>query len=470
MKHSNYFKWVRILLIIGIIIAYSFLSRKISPLKISNLGLTDTIYHNFDTIYITPKPKPKPIASLTIEELWDYYVTNPCYLPLIKDTALWEKGKRVGFEYEDLFNDSLSEGHKYSNRYLVGDFNVLDQKGRNRKIQEIYPKLELLKEFDSIPDDIVLKMDSIHFGTAAYDSLIREINIRVPNISNVLINFLEKVWNYKMLAVTRDYSINGNNLYAAGQTIVMCEACEDTLIMIGRFATSSKRINIGNRYMADGSTEEYYFEHLPTGNTRSYYAGLNTMSSKHWESARSYDIFDIIRDAELGGGHNRIVKYRDKVELPNLLSIKPTSDYPNAMNGNGIHEVALSYVSRGMLGTSNSIGCLRVSDFASKFLRWWVPQDCKLFIAYSETCLHKEIKYKGAIEDYLPFKTEKEGNDFRNWINTYKPDYAKLLQIDKDGDYRNGYIIDGYYNLQDEYNEYLKQKDSLKNQNGIFKN
>jgi hypothetical protein len=59
------------------------------------------------------------------EELWEIYLNNPCYLPLIKDSTLWEKGSRVGFNYADLLNDSLPSDHPYKNRYLVADFNAL---------------------------------------------------------------------------------------------------------------------------------------------------------------------------------------------------------------------------------------------------------------------------------------------------------------------------------------------------------
>ena len=437
--------------------AYPILSSDIFPFTESFHRINDSIYRNYDTIYIPPviEYKPKPIASLTIDELWAYYLINPCYLPLIADSALWEKGTKIGFEYIDLFNDSLGENHKYSNRYLVGDFNVLDQFGNNRHVHEIYPKLELLKEFDSIPEDIVLRMDTTQFGSIAYDSLVHDIKIECPEMSDVLINFLKKVWNYKMLAITRDYSIYWSSLFSAGQSIVMCEACEDTLIMIGRFATSAKRLTIRERYNSNGDVVEYYSKHLPIGRSRCYYAGLNTISSKHWEYARSYNKLDIERDSEVGGGHNRIVMYRNEVELPNFLLLVPHEDYPDAMTGNGIHEVALNYVARGMLGTANSLGCFRVSDFGAKFLRWWVPQDCKLFIAYNDTCYDKRIEYEGEIEDYLPFKDEQEGLDFRIWINAYYPTCARLLEIEEEGSYRNGYIIDGYYHLKDEYEKYL---------------
>jgi hypothetical protein len=299
----------------------------------------------------------------------------------------------------------------------------------------------------------------LRYGGKAYDSVLRSIDTLVPlEYLPVFKNFLTQVWNYKMLPISRDYSFYWSSLFVPGQYIVMCEACEDTLVMIGKFATSAKRLNIGKRTNVDGSSYEYYFNHMPVGNNRYYYAGLNTISSKHWEYSRFYNYYDEFRDKELGGGHSRVVRYRNKVELPNFMLLVPHPDYPDAMTGNGIHEVALSDVARGMLGTANSVGCLRVSDFAAKFLRWWTPQDCKLFIAYNDTCYDKRIEYEGNIIDYLPFKTEDEGNEFRIWINKNYPLAAKLLQIDEEGSYRNGYIIDGYYHFKDEYDNYLIER------------
>jgi len=443
------------ILVLSSVTSYTWLSYKFSKANNEIVTFSDTLYINYDTAY--GKPKPKPIKLLTLEELWAYYSINPCYLPLLADSALWQPGTRVGFSYEDLFNDSIPRNKIGANRYLVGDFNVIDRDGNNRKVNEIYPNLINLQEFDSIPDDLVLKMDSVQFGTPAYDSLVVEIKTRVPEYAEKILNFLEKVWNYKMIAINREFSYNSGSLFAAGQTVVMCEACEDTLIMVGRFATSAKCLDYGLKHDAEGNTVEYLFQHLPIGRSRNYYAGLNLITGKHWESGRNYDNLDILRDIETGGGDSHIVKYRDKAELSNFLLIKPSADYPDAMMSNGIHEVALANVSRGMLGTPNSIGCLRVSDFGSKFLRWWVPLNCKLFIAYNDTCYYKKIDLEVSAEDYLPFKNDQEGNAFRQWLNDNYPLFASVLDIEPEGDYKNGYIIDGYFYFKDEYNNFLMQ-------------
>ena len=68
--------------------------------------------------------------------------------------------------------------------------------------------------------------------------------------------------------------------------------------------------------------------------------------------------------------------------------------------------------------------------------------------------LSKNIK--GDIIDYLPFKNQEQGDRFRKWINKYKPNIARLLEIKETGDYRNGFIIDAYYYHEKDYNSYLK--------------
>lgn len=412
---------------------------------------------------------PRPIASLTIDDIREYYFRNPCYLPLLKDSAYWEPGKKNGFDYNELFNDSLSGNHEYRNRYIVGDFNVMDENGQNRMIQEIYPVLSSMKEFSRIPKDIHGRMEKAEYGTPEYDSLLSDIKKRTGDSSKVYINFLEKVWRYKMIPIHRTFSVEGNSLYYGGQKVVICEACGDTLIMQGSFAASARGRCLGIRYDANGNEIKYYYESLPTGRWRYYYAGLNIITSKNWDSQRKYEALDRQRDMELGGGNHLVTLYKDKDELPNFLLFTPTRDYPDAMIQNGIHEVSLRIMARGMLGTPNSIGCIRVSDFAAKFMRWWTPQYCKFFISYDDARYNKRFDLADSIFKYLPFKSQKEGDRFRRWMNENKPFEAKVLELDKTGDYRNGYILDAYYYLKDEYEKYLRKISGAEEPQHIFR-
>jgi hypothetical protein len=408
-----------------------------------------------DTTTTTQVIVKKPLDSLTNEEIWNLFLTNPCYLPLLKDSNYWEKGTRAGFTFNELFNDSLPENTAYRNRFLVGDFNAILPNGQNRKISEIYPKLSELSEFQELPNDLIKRIDTINPGTEESVTLFNDLKIRLGNKADKYINFINKVWKYKMIPIAREYSIENSNIYSAGHTIVMCEACKDTIKIVGKFATSPKRQDIAIRKNAEGIEFKSYIEYFPTGKRRKYYAGMYRITSKNWETQRKYDSLDIERDNELGGGNNRVTFFKGNAELPNFLLMQPDKSYPNAMRQNGIHEVALRGLSRGMLGTANSIGCLRVSDFGSKFLRWWVPQNCKLFISYNDSLYHKKINTKDSISNYLPFKNKYEGDAFRKWINQNKPEEAKVLEIAESGDYRNGYIIDGYYYFKNEYEKYL---------------
>ena len=402
------------------------------------------------------KKVSKKIKDLTLEELWRYYQINPCYLPLIKDPEQWEKGTQAGFDYEDLFNDSLPKNHKYRNRYLVGDFNVLDRNLNNKGAHEMYPKLLELKDFSGLSRDLVTRMDTTRYATPQFDALIADLRTAKKDSADIYINFLEKVWRYRMVPINREYSLERDNLYAAGQTLVLCEVCEDTLIRLGQFSVSSKRQDPYETVDANGKVHKGYFEYLPYGKRRKYYAGRNRITSKNWETERKYEKYDIARDKEVGGGNNRVTFFKGNVQLPNFLLIKPSAEYEKSMNGNGIHEVALSGLSRGMLGTANSIGCIRVSDFGSKFVRWWVPQNCNFFISFEDTRYHKKIlSGSDSIRPYLPFRSQEEGDRFRKWINKNYPFEAKQLDIKEDGDYRNGFIIDAYYYLKKEYDAYL---------------
>lgn len=396
----------------------------------------------------------KNIDSLSVEEIRVRYLNNPCYLALLKDPSFWEKGTRAGFDYKDLINDSLPLNNPYRNRFIVGDFNSLSYAKKTSGIYEVYPSLTSLKEFSFIHDSILKKIDTTIYSEENLRKIYSNVRLQYGKKAEPFINFVEKVWKYKIIPIARAYSINNDQVYGVGQVLLLCEACKDTLKLVGKFATSAKRQDFLLEKDADGNMHKKAFEYAPTFERRGYYAGLNRITSKNWESERSYDSLDIARDNELGGGNNRITIFDKKVELPNFLLMEPDKSYPKAMHRNGIHEIALNYLPRGMLGTPNSIGCLRLSDFGSKFFRWWTPQNTKLFIAYQDSLYL--IKEQSNPINYLPFKTLEEGNKFRKWINEKHPSFAKRFDISIDGDYKNGFIIDGYYFFKNEYDKINK--------------
>ena len=105
---------------------------------------------------------------------------------------------------------------------------------------------------------------------------------------------------------------------------------------------------------------------------------------------------------------------------------------------------------RNMLGTCNSIGCIRVSDYVSKFVRWWVPQECNFFVAYEPERYHA-LMTNVNIADLYPIHSNEEGDLFREWVNDHYPYYAKHVELGRTGDYKNGYIQQAYFELGDEY-------------------
>jgi hypothetical protein len=135
----------------------------------------------------------------------------------------------------------------------------------------------------------------------------------------------------------------------------------------------------------------------------------------------------------------------------------PAKEYPKSMRQNGIHEVALAGLSMGMLGAPNSIGCIRATDFGSKFIRWWVPQNAKFFILYAENRYFSELPIQ-SLDEYLPFKNEVEGNAFRKWLIETKPLKASQLDIDKEGKHDNGHILEAYNLYGKEYEAFKSNK------------
>ena len=413
----------------------------------------------------TPPPRDS-IAIYSQERILRLAQKNPCYLPLIQDATYWspEFDSTKFIHYSDLFNTaidihkSLPDTLSYNRRYLVADLMVLNEDSTIKGSREFYPTIDNLFDWQSFKSDWMRE----HMMHPLYhsDSV---INILRDSLSDYLnnghpiftaedqMNFFEKIWRYHGKPIEKTYSVSGNSVYASGQQICMCEAYWDTLQWVGSVAVSSKRLGIHFTDEEDGSQTSTTYSHLPTGRIRDYYGGSYTISSKFWERRRAYEALDRRHDSIMGGGHHRIVRYKNRVELPNFLTILPTEDYPGAMLDNGIHEVSLRQMPRNMLGTSNSIGCLRVSDYVSKFLRWWVPQDCHLYVAYQPHRYHYQIPADD--HAFFPINTQEEGDQFRAWVNDNYPFYAKQVNLGRTGEFKNGYIRQAYLDLGNEFEQ-----------------
>jgi hypothetical protein len=399
--------------------------------------------------------KKTNLETISQDKIREYASRNACYLPMLIDSSLYEPGRQVGFTFEELFNERLTKTHPYGNRYLVGDFNVLDVDYNNKGVEEINPHLSLMRDFDGASDSLLRLMDEAVISDTLRPRLESLIRQELPEQADLLMNFFDKVWKYKTPPLFREFGVEGAMVYAAGQHIHMCEAYQDTLVMVGRFAVSGRRYTYTIHKTPEGKSRRIIYQSLPIDQQRNYYAGRYQITSKNWETERLYQALDIKQDSLLGGGNNRVTFFQGQVQLPNFLLMHPVSSYPYAMPSNGIHEVALSELSRGMLGSPNSIGCIRMTDFGSKFLRWWTPQDSNFFILYSNDRYQKKIEGIDVASLY-PFKTKAEGDRFRKWLNQTMPETARRLEIDLIGDHKNGYIIDAYTTFKKEYDAYLK--------------
>ena len=397
----------------------------------------------------------KPVSKLSQDVILKYSKINSCYLPLLKDSSFYNPKYKVGFDWSDLFNDYLSVNSEYKNRYLVGDFMTLNENLESRGIKEKNPNLSKLIDFKDYDKKLFQLLDDAEKSENDKKTLFRYIRKNYSNDTMALYNFYKKVWQFKTPPYQRKFSIMRNKVYASGQRVCLCEAYRDTLLLVAQYATSSKRLTpVTKRDSSGNIISTTHSQYLPIEERRSYYASMYRITSKNWETDREYENADRVHDNNVGGGNQRVTFYKGSAQLPNFLLMDPSEEYPKAMRSNGIHEVALRELSRGMLGTANSIGCVRLSDFGSKFTRWWVPQSAKFFVLYKENRYHKELS-KEDIKEELPFKDEKEGNLFREWLHNEKPLKAKQLDVDIDGSFDNGFILDAY-NLYGE--EYEKQK------------
>jgi hypothetical protein len=423
----------------------------------SNGSSKSEVVQDIEATVSTVKSRPN-ISELTQEQIRSYAKINSCYLPLLNDSTLYPDNIRSYFSWNELLNDSLAKDNPYRNRYLVGDFMALDENLQNLGIEEINPDLSNLLDFEKYNQELFSLMDAAVDSKDSETALFAYIKKNYPEDSEVLTNFYSKIWQFKTPALNKKFAVINNKAFALGQKLCLCEAKQDTLLLISRFSTSAKSLIPSEKKDETGKVlSTSYVRSLPIGKTRSYYGAQYLITSKNWETARKYENLDKFHDEKLGGGNNRVTFFKTGAQLPNFLLMTPGKDYPKAMRQNGIHEVALSGLSMGMLGSANSIGCIRVTDFGSKFVRWWVPQNAKFFILYAENRYFSELPIE-SLEDYLPFKNEEEGNAFRKWLIETKPLKASQLEIDLTGKFDNGHILEAYNLYGKEYEAYQSNR------------
>ena len=177
-----------------------------------------------DTLRVNLPRERVQVRSLSQERIAEFAKKNPCYLPMLRDSTLYESGNRVGFSFDELLNGRLSEGNRFRNRYLVGDFNVLDELGNARGVEEVYPVLNELLDFSDLDSGVVNLLERSGIDNSLLPELESRLRSGFPEVAEVILNFYSKVWRYRTPPLKRKYGISGGDVYAAGQRLCMCEA------------------------------------------------------------------------------------------------------------------------------------------------------------------------------------------------------------------------------------------------------
>lgn len=394
----------------------------------------------------------------------DLIKINPCYIPIYKNI---DYIRDTNIQFTTLFNSKLDTTHPYRNRYLVGDFNTLDKNGKSKGIQEQFFDIKKGWEFKDLflfSEQQNIEEDSLLTITNEYLEKYLDDNSKKEKISMQLRmykNYYLQVGRYIEEETNKKYSTFRGYKYT-GQNICFCEITNDTILLIAKHVTSARGKSRSSTSM-DSTTGEKtysYFEALPIGKDRKYYAAHYRITIRNWETKREYSEEDVIRDSVTGGGNNRVTYFDGKSQLPNFLLMDADPLYPRAMRRNGIHEGSLTNMSRCMLGSPQSLGCLRTTDYGSKFCRWWIPKYANLFIYYEEERYSNNQLPEQEIDGIiLPFKNDREGNLFRKWVNGNYPNYAKEIDLEERGSCNNCFIQLAWEKF---YTEYLQTKNGKK--------
>ncbi|HJM16381.1 MAG TPA: hypothetical protein QF851_02895, partial [Flavobacteriales bacterium] len=265
--------------------------------------------------------KNKVIESkLDIEKL---IIKNPCYIPIYKNI---DYIRDTNIQFESLFNSELDNTNPYRNRYLVGDFNTLDKNGESKGIQEKFfnikegwefKELFLFAKLHNIEEDSLLTITDEYLEKHLNDNYKREI---INNQLRMYKNYYLQVARYIEKETEKKYSTFRGYKYA-GQNLCFCEITNDTILLISKHMTSARGKSRSSTSMdsATGEKTYSYFESLPIGKNRKYYASHYRITIRNWETKRDYSEEDAIRDSITGGGNSRVTYFDGKSQLPNFL-------------------------------------------------------------------------------------------------------------------------------------------------------
>lgn len=302
----------------------------------------------------------------------DVLKKNPCYAPLI--TKL-DRINNKSFTLKDLLNDTFSPNDYRANRFIVADFNTLDENGNCKGCNEEFPNLFKLTELKFLFEELdknnidPLELDSIKIWIETQNDVKKE---KLDKELKFWVNLMDQVESYRTEPQKRNPTIKiGNTEYCIGQRLCLCELTSDTIVKVAQFITSSK-----NSIYFQGN--QYDYDNQPR-----YYAPMNRLTSRFWDDNLNYTDLDKFHDDEMGFVSQYVILFNGETSLPNFMHITPDQAYPGAMGFvNGIHEFVEG--GRAYMGAPKSLGCVRLFDYTSKFIRWWTPVNAKMFIYYED--------------------------------------------------------------------------------------
>jgi hypothetical protein len=300
---------------------------------------------------------------------------NPCYAPIIINI---DRINNEHYNWQDLYNENFERSDYKSSRFVVADFNTQDAKGNCKGCQEEFPDVWEIQEVKSFLQVCYKNKVNLYDNRSIEEwlaGLKEDERKKWSPMLSIWYNLRDHVEAYRTEPLKKDPIIEvSGKKYCIGQRLCLCEIQGDTIIKVAQFVTSSK-----NAAAAQNNQRDY-------DGQRRYYAPMNRLTTRYWDDRLVYDSLDKKRDAEMGFSSKHVITYKGKVPLPNFIHITPDDAFPGAKGFvNGIHEFAVGGSVPGKyMGTPISLGCVRLHDYPSKFIRWWTPANAKMFIYYED--------------------------------------------------------------------------------------
>ncbi len=306
----------------------------------------------------------------------DVLKNNPCYTPILENI---DRIHNKHYTYNELFNSSFSKNSYLGWRYIVADFNTTDENGNCKGCTDEQAKNNSLEEFKELLEywaEMKISPTTEEIISTWYNSLsVNEKQIWGDQFYTYL-NYLQRVDHFRTEPLVREPIVQiGDKKYCIGQRMCLCEIKNDTLIMVAQFVTSSKNA-------AKSQSNQHDYDGQPR-----YYGPKCKITSRYWDHQFAYDSLDQKRDKLLGFASKHVITYKGRVPLPNFMHITPDDEFPGAKGYvNGIHEFAVGGKKPGLyMGTPISLGCVRLHDYPSKFVRWWTPKNANFFTCYENS-------------------------------------------------------------------------------------